>query len=626
MLDSALAGARRLILTRLPFRLGWLNVVLTLLACFFFWRFNLDGRCGLSKSGSSIVLAGLTTLLSVNLAVQLMLTFGGQRRWRRIVFGLGLLSITILLLSYHQKTTMYFDPSVVLDQKDVPLSREVLFVVGSAFHGWTIAFGIVIILGLFLLDRRSDRTFPEQPGNPWIGAILLLGVLTAVQCSSHPPCDEVGVLARALVNRQSKPATDYVLARGYYPLLRQVPPSKAAVPKGHPDVFVILVESFNANVVGAKGASGLEYTPFFNQLISRGLYVEHFYGNSVQTAKGHFATLCSVIPAMRGREYVEYAKVHFRCLPRVLRDAGYHTEFFQAYRDLRYDNTKGFLSRNGFQYVETVARHQRPEDMAASWGWGLQDDVFYQRFFEHLDRDYPDIGDRKPIFATLAPISNHMRFDAVPIPLRKHFPQASTPKEHFSNSVSVADRGLEVFIRELSRRSRFRDAIVVITGDHSFPIGEHDIYYNESEAFEEFFRVPLLIYSPGTVSPARVTDFAFSQLDIAPTVLDLSGVHPKETHFMGTSLFERPLSNHPVFLVQPYSGVYLGVVEYPFKYLYRLSTKEARLYDLKSDPSEKNNLVLEPGRHEIVGHLHDLLRSHYVANHALDMDQVWPHN
>ncbi|MGC4067711.1 MAG: sulfatase-like hydrolase/transferase [Polyangiaceae bacterium] len=610
MLDSALAGARRLV-AHLPLRLGWLNVVLTLLAGFSFWRFDLDRRGGLPTNWSTVAFAAFATLLTVNLEVQLALALGGRRHGRRIAFGLALLSLTILLLAYHQKTTMHFDPSVVLDQEDVPLSREVLFVVGSAFHGWTIAFGVVAIAGLCVLDRCSSRTFPEQSGNRWLGSIVLLLALTGVQYAPYPPRGELSVLARTLVARQSKPATDYVLPRGYYPLLRKGKQTNDAASKAHPDVFVVLVESFNVNVVGAKGPNGLELTPFFNALIPQGLYVDRFYGNSVQTAKGHFATLCSVIPSIRGREFVQYAKVHFKCLPRVLRDAGYHTEFFQAYRDLRYDNTKGFLSRNGFQHVESVSKHQHPEDKASSWGWGLQDDIFYQRFFEHLDRDYPEVGERKPIFATLAPISNHMRFDGVPVQLRKHYPQASTPKEHFSNSVSVADRGLEVFVRELSRRSRFRDAIVVITGDHSFPIGEHDFFYNETEAYEEFFRIPLLMYSPGTVAPERITNLAFSQLDIAPTLLDLVGVHPKETHFMGTSLLERPLTNHPVFLVQPYAGVFLGVVEYPFKYIYRLSTKETRLYDLRSDPTEKNNIALEPGRHGMVEHLHDLLRHHF---------------
>jgi phosphoglycerol transferase MdoB-like AlkP superfamily enzyme len=625
MLDSLLAGRRRFFVGQLPFRLGWLNVVLTLIACFCLWQFTIDARnLSLSKGGNT-ALVSVATLLSVNIEAQLALALGGRRRRWRAFLGLGLLLVTVLLVSYHLKTMSHFDPSVVLDQSDVPLSREVLSVVASAFHGWAVVLGIMAMVGLASWARFSDRVFPEQSGSPWFGALLLVPALVALQLPSYHSRDEVSVLARSLVRGRYVAATNHVASRGAFPLVRDASRPVDTFGKAHPDIFVVLVESFNVNAVGARAASGLEYTPFFNSLIPKSLYVERFYGNSVQTAKGQFATLCSIIPSMRGREFVEYATVHFRCLPRILREAGYHTEFFQAYRDLGYDNTKGFLSRNGFRFVQSVTKHRRPEDKASSWGWGLQDDVFYKRFFEHLDRDFPEVGERKPIFATLAPISNHMRFDGVPVNLRKHYPQAATPQEHFANSVAVADHGLEVFIRELERRKRFQDAIVIITGDHSFPIGEHELYYNEGEAFEEFFRVPLLIYAPGAVAPERVIDLAFSQLDIAPTVLQLSGVRSKTTHFMGTSLLELPRANRPVFLVQPYAGVLLGVVEYPFKYVYRLSTKEARLFNLRLDPTEANNIVADPGNRATAERMHGFLQSHFVANAALENDRVWPH-
>ncbi len=76
-----------------------------------------------------------------------------------------------------------------------------------------------------------------------------------------------------------------------------------------PDVFIIFVESFNANFVERRTKEGKEFTPFFNQLIREGIYFENFYGNSMQTAKGQLATLCSVLPLVRGKVFTDISKV-----------------------------------------------------------------------------------------------------------------------------------------------------------------------------------------------------------------------------------------------------------------------------------------------------------------------------
>jgi len=56
-----------------------------------------------------------------------------------------------------------------------------------------------------------------------------------------------------------------------------------------------MVESFNAGFVNSENDDGKEYTPFFNTMIKKGVYIEHFYGTSIQTVKGHFSTLFSLL-------------------------------------------------------------------------------------------------------------------------------------------------------------------------------------------------------------------------------------------------------------------------------------------------------------------------------------------
>jgi phosphoglycerol transferase MdoB-like AlkP superfamily enzyme len=428
----------------------------------------------------------------------------------------------------------------------------------------------------------------------------------------------------AIVGRHNARGLEVTLKPGEYPLMHATKPATRAATGTEPrDVFVVLVESFNANAVEARADNGKEYTPFFNSLIPSGLYIERFYGNSVQTAKGHFATFCSLLPSMKSREFVAYADKDLDCLPDVLSRFDYETIFFQTYRNINYDNTRQFLTRNGFDQVESIESHWHKSDRQHSWGWGLQDDLFYRRFFEYYDATLAtEVADR-PLFVALAPISNHMRFDRVPRKERKMYGNPTKPEQYFANSVNVADRGLKAFFQELRRRKRFANAIVIITGDHSFPVGEHGFYHNETNAYDESFRVPFLMIAPGLVSPERVRDVPYSQLDIAPTIIDATGVHPDRTHFMGRSILEQPRTVAPVYLVQPYAGRYLGVVEYPLKYVLNLQTGQQRLFNLTSDPRELTNL---DGKRELVAtesHLKSLLRTHFLVKNALEQNQVW---
>jgi phosphoglycerol transferase MdoB-like AlkP superfamily enzyme len=384
-----------------------------------------------------------------------------------------------------------------------------------------------------------------------------------------------------------------------------------------------MVESFNANFVEVRAPNGLPYTPYFNSLIPQGLYVDRFYGNSVQTSKGQFATLCSLLPAMEGREFVQLAEVQFRCLPEILSKSGFETLFFQAYSHINYDNTRNFLKHIGFARVETVDDHKHEKDGDSTWGWGLQDDVFYQRFFEYLDKIY-DKNDR-PLFVTLAPISNHMRFGDVPKSERAIYPEPNKPEEKYANTINVADRGLKVFLQELRRREQFRDALVIITGDHSFPVGEHGYHHNETNAYEEFFRIPFLMLAPGQIEAERVQDVAYSQLDIAPTLLDYTGIQPVKNHFMGVSLFARPYRQHVIPLMQPYSGRYLGVIDFPYKYVFRMRDERDRLVNLALDPHEEHNLASEAAYDARRAEMHRMLEMHKLTATACVHDQVWPH-
>lgn len=321
----------------------------------------------------------------------------------------------------------------------------------------------------------------------------------------------------------------------------------------------------------------------------------------------------------RGKEFYDIPRTRLHCLPQQLADLGYGTFFYSATDDPDFDYSDKWFARVGFGDVR-FAEHRKIVNDPAMWGMGVQDDVFYQRFFAILDEKAArEPG--KPQLAVLANASHHYPFDKGP----NHVPDpgyATKYRRNYVASLSAADAWLATFFDELDRRPAFRDAIVILVGDHSFPADEHGIHFNGLGAFEEAFHTGFMLRWNGHVPPRVVRDQAASQVDLAPTILDLLQIRAR-THFTGRSLFaegDRP----PVPLVQPYDGVRLAAVKWPFKLVRHESADQEQLYDLASDPDEANDRIHDPRlAAELAGLRDTIVRIH--ANEAiLRADRVWP--
>ena len=156
--------------------------------------------------------------------------------------------------------------------------------------------------------------------------------------------------------------------------------------------------------------------------------------------------------------------------------------------------------------------------------------------------------------------------------------------QSFINSLHLADAYLKVFFDELNKRKQLHNSIVVLVGDHSYPNGQHGLHHSESGYYEESFRVPLVIVGAGK----KQVSGAYSQIDIAPTILELAGISVRAP-FAGNSM----LSNRDsvVHLVQPYDGVYLSTLKWPYKYVLQLRTGRELLYNLDDDPDETVDII-----------------------------------
>jgi choline-sulfatase len=148
---------------------------------------------------------------------------------------------------------------------------------------------------------------------------------------------------------------------------------------------------------------------------------------------------------------------------------------------------------------------------------------------------------------------------------------------------------------------------ILLTADHGETFADHGMSYHGYELWEPLVRVPLLVYVPG-LDPHRVP-VKRGQIDIVPTILDLMKIEPPESGALrGVSLLPDLLAASPQEHVE--RDVYFDMPAGPFNTMRRglifgptpgmklisFGGGQYQLFDLSSDPAEKDDLAQDKAR------------------------------
>ena len=615
----------------LPLRFGVVNIFFSALHLYLACLLFRQNRLLHTNLSWDMIATLLYSLFTLNLLVQLVNSLAGASNRFRLSLNLVLLAIHNLLVAYHFQVRTTLDYSVLVDNWREGFSAPALDRVLASLDPGSLVLLPVLVILFMLLNKKFDWSARQAQDAPYpLKIILPLALYIFLVLLPPANYDHFFTFCQSI--RQyysSKQDLEVVIPDGAYPLLiDSLPPGDksgflSGPPAGsRPNIFLVQIESFNQRFVEACAPDGREYTPMFNRLIRKGLYLPHFYGNSIQTSKGQFATFFSLIPSFRGKSFERFHTDRFRSLPTILREHGYRSIFLQASADILFDRTGPFLRTNGFEIVRSVAELDGPQDKREIRTWGISDTLFYRNALDYLGSQILDESMAGPLFTVLVTVANHCDFNDIAPEDRILFPEPGSFEEHYANSISLSDRHLETLLQGLESSSAFRNSILIITGDHGFPVSEHGFQNNQASYYEEFFRTPFLILWPGQIKPHRLENLAFSQMDIAPTILDMLEIDPGPHHFQGRSVFSTD-KKPPVHLVQPYSGVYLGIVDYPYKYIWHKRTSDEFLYNLAEDPGETRNLMdaLSPERQSVY---RDGLYTFYLNQRLLELDRIFP--
>ena len=174
----------------------------------------------------------------------------------------------------------------------------------------------------------------------------------------------------------------------------------------------------------------------------------------------------------------------------------------------------------------------------------------------------------------------------------------------YLRTIASIDDNLGRILDWLDETGLAENTMVVYSSDQGFYLGEHG-WYDKRWMYEESFRTPLIVRWPGATQPASASGAIVSNLDFAPTFLDMAGIEVPPD-MQGRSLVplltgETPPDWRTSFYYHYYEAdgphavaEHYGVATDRYKLIRYPATDEWELFDLETDPRELLSRAAEP--------------------------------
>ncbi|WP_420640578.1 sulfatase [Candidatus Leptofilum sp.] len=194
-------------------------------------------------------------------------------------------------------------------------------------------------------------------------------------------------------------------------------------------------------------------------------------------------------------------------------------------------------------------------------------------------------------------------------------------------AVTEIDTAVGRLIDELEGLGQLDNTIIIYTSDHGLNCGHHGIWGKGNGTLplnmvEESIRVPLIWYDGrsstqnATPLPQPRTEFV-DHLDTFLTILDVAGITPPDTQFVGRSyqplLHSQPIPDWRAVQFGEYGNVRM-IRTSRHKLVYRSPDGPHELFDLAADPREMKNLIDRPDMQPIVQALIGRLEAFFTKN------------
>jgi len=363
------------------------------------------------------------------------------------------------------------------------------------------------------------------------------------------------------------------------------------------NMLLITLDTTRADRIGCYGYERAE-TPNLDGLAAGGVRFANAYCQVPLTLPSHCSILTGTYPLYHRvhNNGFYYLNPDFTTLAEVLKAEGFSTAAFVASFtvDSRFGVDQGFDVFNDDFLERGVSKNFTSERKAG--------EVFTD-FAEWLDENHS-----KKFFSWIHFYDPHVPYNP-PSPFKETY--ADRP---YDGEIAYMDQYVGKIVEKLKEHNLLESTLIIAAGDHGEALGEKNEVDHGLYIYDITMRVPFIIYAPNHLPQGLTIDGKVRLIDIMPTVCDMLGL-PIHEDVQGTTLLPyasgRKSEDLPsyieTYMPREYYGwsELLGLIEGDWKYI---KAPKPELYNLKTDPSEENNLYYEQERvaSDLKGKLEDM--------------------
>ncbi|MCK6627690.1 MAG: sulfatase-like hydrolase/transferase [Anaerolineae bacterium] len=422
-----------------------------------------------------------------------------------------------------------------------------------------------------------------------------------------------------------------------------------------PNLLVLITDQQQAATLDPNNPCQM---PHLDRLAAGGTRFSRCYAPNPICSPSRASLMTGLLPHSHGMVDVTHAVEPYRAelkpnLPfwsRTLQQAGYHTTYmgkwhiertnrlenfgFESYEVEQYHRLQGLVERGGPLRQRVTVQQKGYKDFLLC---GVSDDPLesipeyhlYQNGMAFLRQAVHNPGRPWALFLSteaphdpyVVPAAYYARYNLADIPRPSSFDDPLTDRPtiyrriqqvwrqldwpHFAQAItcyyaycSLVDDLVGGLLAVLAETGQADNTLIVFTSDHGDYAGAHRLFLKGIPAFEEAYRIPLVLSGPG-VPVGRVVDSIVSSLDLGPTLTQLTAGVEFPCH--GRSLLPLLQAEPGPWPSEAFAECHGQRFYYTQRVLWQDQLKYVfngfdndELYNLAADPHELHNLAADP--------------------------------
>jgi arylsulfatase A-like enzyme/Flp pilus assembly protein TadD len=348
-------------------------------------------------------------------------------------------------------------------------------------------------------------------------------------------------------------------------------------PSNETPVILISIDTLRSDHLPAYGYDGVS-TPHIDALRADSILYERAYSHCPLTLPSHATMFTGLLPSANGvRDNVGYRlDGGVPTLAELLKKNGYATGGAISAFVLRRESGMG----RGFDvYDDDVEALGKSDAIGHVQRAGSETIASAERFLDQQAKN--------PFFLFVHLYEPHT-------PYTPPEPFLSQYKNRYDGEIAHTDQILGTFLESLKRRGLYDKAMIVLLSDHGEGLNDHGEDEHGIFLYREALQVPLIVKMPRSRQSGKSVKAPVQLIDVFTTILEQTAT-PTVKHDPGARSLLAMLDDAPQRPI--YAETYYPRLHFGWSDLHSLIDGNRHyirgpipeLYDLGSDPAEKNN-------------------------------------